>query len=482
MIVQFDEASGSPAVAPYIEAVGGAMERLWVGTVLAGPRSRDAIEATWLPGQEGEPLERFDADVEKARKLFSEQGAEAAIGALERLVEESDGLLPGISARPDSAASMLSAHLLLWWALQQVGESGRLPSLMQATVRRFPAAEVTTRQWPPGVAEAFAVARQVMALEQTSLSFELHNAPPEGCAVFVNGFELGDGRGGSLALSRGAPIYVTARCQGALLPPRRILASGHARIELDVEMTRRLRRSDAGPSLLIPEGAGAVGPLVHTASAMGRALKAAEVVTAGVFDLQGKKILQLDRVDVAAGRRTCSVRLELDGLEGWMIDQAVHVLRVGKPTASAPVRFAGDENVYRSVVEYVDWATNDSGHPWTWVASATTAASLTTALLFAFRTDDLEGDLADCALSPSCRTSPQINDLRHDLEQAAQLRDLFAITTAISGLGAIAVFFLEGPSRSDVLAPDLPGDDAPFSLIPWMTPDSGGVTASWPLD
>ena len=481
--VHYGTLEGQPLIAPHLDALGSAIERQWNGTVWAQTQVSDAVHTAWLFAPDRAPLEDFTQGVKKAQALFTEKGSEAAIPVLERLVEESEGLLPQISTRPPEALLMLQAHLLLWWSLEQAGERGRLVPLMQKAVRRFPAAQVTTRQWPPAVAEAFAVARQVLLMEQASINFRLRGAPQGGCTVLVNGFEHGDGHSGGLGVAGGQPYYISARCEGVLLRPRRVIATSNIELELDVELTQRLTQTSAGPVLRIEGGPGAVGELVRLSGGLGRVLGSSDVVLAGGFEEGGRTVLQLDRVDVAAAKRVCSVRLETEGMEPWAIDKAIRVLVVRKPTASAPVVFASEDGVYRSVDQYVDWAATDVSYTWTWTMAGLTVASLGTGLVFESLARASRDELTACITNTDCQGTVQVGALTQDTERHLDLRNAFLIGAGASAAAALLAFLLERQQGADVLAPD-PADTtrAQIFITPWFQPGATGLNLSLSLD
>ncbi len=462
--------NSQPLVTPRVEELGRSMERLWSGRVWGAQQTTDEVKRTWTLRPRREVLGRIDETVPKAQERFLLEGPETSINALESLLKDADEMLPSIASSPAHATMLLKAHLLLWQGLAaEDPKQARLGAVMGAAARRFPTAVVDTQQWPPDVVEAFSVAQQALVEQGTSLTFDMRQVSGDGCRLFVNGLDYGDGRGGGVAVARGAAYHVGVRCGqlGAMSPPRRVVTEGHQTVALDVDLTQRLLITSAGVALSLPQGPEAVADAARFASALGRALQVSDVVLAGIFeDESGQRVLQLDRINVAAEARTCSVRLLADDASAWDIDKSVHALHLQKPTASAPVSFASQDNIYRSVDEYVEWAGDEGSYPLTWTFSTLATGVLVGGGVLAWMTSSKEDELAKCIANSACRASNEIHALRGDVEDFSSLRTGFFVGGGVLALGALGFYFLESPSNKNVLAPDPPPRAGDLRLSP----------------
>ncbi len=458
-----------PLVTPRMRELGLSLQRLWSGQVLDGAQSAEAVEGAWVLSISPQTLERIGQVVPAAKERFLMTGAEAAINPLESLLGEADELLPAISTSPSHAQMLLDAHLLLWQGLAAEDPSSvRLTALMGAAARRFPTAVVDTQQWPPDVVEAFSQAQQEMVGQKASLTFRLSQGTAQDCRLFVNGLDYGDGRGGGVAVARGATYHIGLRCDGLpMTPPRKVTTDGHETIELDGVLVRQLALTSAGATLTLSQGPDGVADAVFHASALGRSLGATDVVLAGVFeDEQRRMILQLDRVHVATSVRVCSVRILLDQASAWDIDKAIHTLHLQKPTASAPLSFASDDNIYRSVDEYIQWAGSDGSYPLTWTFSTLAAGALVGGVALEWMTASKRDELTQCIANTSCRSSPQIHELRSEADDLGSIRTGLFVGSAVLALGAVGFYFLESPDNTAVLAPDPPQRAGDVILTP----------------
>ncbi len=459
-----------PLVTPRVEELGRSMERLWSGRVWDAQQTTEEARRTWTLRPSREVLGRIEETVPKAQERFLLEGPETSINALESLLKDADEMLPSIASSPAHATMLLNAHLLLWQGLAaEDPKQARLGAVMVAAARRFPTAVVDTQQWPPDVVEAFSVAQQTLVEQGASLTFDMRQVSGDGCRLFVNGLDYGDGRGGGVAVARGAAYHVGVCCGqlGAMSPPRRVVTEGHQTVALDVDLTQRLLVTSAGVALSLPQGPESVADAARFASALGRALKVSDVVLAGVFeDPNGRRILQLDRINVVTEARTCSVRLLVDDASAWDIDKSVHALHLQKPTASAPVSFASQDNIYRSVDEYVEWVGDEGSYPLTWTFSTLATSVLVGGGVAAWMTSGKEDELAKCIANSACRASNEIHALRGDAEDLSSLRTGLFVGGGVLALGALGFYFLERPSNKNVLAPDPPPRAGDLRLSP----------------
>jgi hypothetical protein len=473
---------GEPTHAEQLAEVDSAVARLWRGTVWSRVYAGDAAARAWSFDAQ-EPPQSFATDLAEAQRRFQEGGSAAAIPILERLVAGSADLLPALAGTSTGAELLLKAHLLLWWSLDEVGEKGRLATLMQETARRFPAAKVTTTEWPPRLAEAFAVAKQFIGLDQTTLAVELRSQNVRGCSVTVNGIALAGGPSASVPVARGVSYYVGGECPGVLLRPRRVAAVGATTVVLDTELNTRVQRTENGAVLRLDGGPDDVAQIVRLAVGFGRVIGTPDGVVAGVFRTSEGDVLQLDRVNVNEGVRRCSVRLPLTpDLDPRAIDEAVHVLHVGKPTVSASVRFASEDRVYRTSDEYVDWARDDKLYVGTWTGLGLTLAAAGLTAYFNNSLSDSEAELNTCGANQSCRRSTALERARRDVAEGTDRRDALAWTTVGLGIGTIVIFLFEYTRGSEVLAPGLPEARSPAPIGPWLQPNAAGVTINLTFD
>ncbi len=481
--VHYGEPGGEPQVGAHMPDIASGLRRIWTGEVLSEQSLAEAMRLTWVPPGDPTTLSRLDADVNQAEERFMAGQTSEAIPLLEKLIRQAEALMPQISAEPRVAERLLRAHILLWWALSLEGESGRLPTLMQETVARFPAAVVDTLNVPPDVAQAFAVERRRQGA--VSVTVELNASGESGCEILVGGFKIGDGPSAALGLPPGRPYTIAGRCQSATLV-RRVQVEGPQIVSLDMTLAHSLLESSAGATLQLPEGPEEVARMVRVSTAAGRALGAEEVILAGIHD-QGRsgRVLQLDRIVVGADKplRQCSVRLGLkEGVDRTDIDQALRAVRKCKPfVEKMDLEVATSDNVYLNPEEFVESVGQEGSHPLTWSAAALSLAALSSAVLFEFVAAASQEDLDNCVASAACRGTARAEGLRNDLGDTIVTRDaLYGVTAALT-IGAVILYFVETPSAEDVLGQ---GSQAArsWTLSPWIGASGFGASAIIPLN
>lgn len=466
--VDYSVEPAQPLVTPHLGAVSASVSRLWSGEVLLDERLGGAVGEAWLGASDPALLANIEVQVARGREIFDQVDTVESIPVFEALLGDMKRLGAVASGSPKHAAMLFEAHMMLWRALERESGPEHLEAMIAETVRRFPAAVVTSQQWPPTLTEAFSVAREALIREGASITVSLRGAADEQCAVTINGQRHGDGHLGGVAVARGVPYYVGARCGDRFLPPRRVVADGHVAVTIDMLLHEQMQVTSAGTTLRIAGGAEAVVEIVRAAVSFGEALDLAEIILAGVFDdAQGQRALQLDRIDVGQGRRVCSVRLVVEGMDARSLDEAVHTLHLRKPPAATPVAFATQDNVYRSVGEYVAWAGEDGSYPVTWSASALALGALTTGAVFVWLGENEQDALAACAVNEDCRASPKINQLRDDVGRLETVRNVTFLTGGVLATAALVAYFLERPDSKDILAPSLPPRAGQWRLEPW---------------
>ena len=443
-------------------------ERILTGEVLAGERLGQALRTIWVQPVDKEVLDKLTGDVTKAEQTFHTQSPTSAIPSLEHIVSRADALLPHASADPDRAKLLLKAHLLLWWALEAAGEKGRLKTLMAETVERFPTAVVDTTVMPPGVTEAFVQAKGAYKSKAVTVSFELQSTPPGDCTIRVNGFDRGEGRLVAFELVAGRTYYIQGACEGLALPPRRLIVSEPETVALDLSLAPRLAAAAGGDAVMKGAGPDQVAAITELGASLGSMLGVNNVILVGVYDSGQELFMQLDRVNVTQGVRVASVRLTGRHMsKSENVELAMRAVWAGRPTPDDVILFANDkDNVYRSVDEYIQWASDDQVRVWTWTSSAVTAAALTGGVIFSVIASSNQSELEDCVADPACGPTAQSDSLREDLNNAFLIRNSLLITGALAAVGTGVLFFLESP-EVELASGASPG----WSFDPWVSED-----------
>lgn len=426
-------------------------------------------------------LATLRSDVEAAQKVFYESGEAAAIPKLEAILARADDLMQHVASDPRAASALLTAHLLLWESRQRIGESGALAALMEQAAGRFPVAKVDTSTVAPEVADAFNAARETQRGMGTTITALLQTGGQSGCSILVNGFPVGDELKAAVAVRPGSTYYVSARCDGVAVPPRRVaVAERSVEVRLDTALSGRLYKSAAGYTLHAPEGPDDRATLTRLAASLGAALGVDHIVLVGSFVPAGSQhaTLQFDRVEVAESARLCSTRLVLAASlspreRDEEIEQSVRAMLYNRRPRTG-VLFAGSDHVYRTSEEHAQYVL-DQGfpRPWTWTTAGVAVASAGTALLFDVLASSAQSELEDCIASTGCRGSQRTESLRNEVDTDLLVRDALYITSGVLLVGAVVLFFFEQPDPLENDEEFLLGTTA---TRPWFTPDAAGAS------
>lgn len=470
-VVYDQEQEGEPRVAPLLDSIHQEARQAWSGPVLAQGSLDDAIRVIWLTEHDQAGIAQMHQTLAEAERRFRdpEQGAGAAIEPLERLLHRADALLPHASREPRDAEALLRAHLLLWWALREVGETSRLPSLMRQAAGRFPAARVDSGHMPPFVVEAFVQAQARGRQEEAStLVIRLEGAREQGCRILLNGSALGEERNAALALPSGRTYYVQAGCGADQLPIRRVVVEGSQELLLDLQLARQMRDRAAGVTLVVPGGEGSAAEMASLGTSMGQALEVGNVILVGVVEDQ--EALQLDRVRVFDGRRLCSVRIPLEAArDSASLYGALRAVVAGRPTRFS-LLFAGEDGVYRTPEDYVENVIGQK-RVFTWVTGGLGVLTLGTAVVFEFLSAGYQQELDDCVATLSCRGSTRSEATRRDLDDALLTRNVLYLTSGGLLLSAALLYVLEAPDVESELETPMQG----ARLTPWISGSSAGL-------
>lgn len=474
-VIYGESAQEEPLVAPYLGAVHREAQQAWSGPVLAEGSLADVMELAWVTRADRAVLERLRGSLGEAEQRFRdpEQGPGAAIPALEALIKDADALLPQVSASPEDAERLLRAHLLLWWALDEVGEKSRLEELMVSAAARFPAAQLDSQQVPPFVVEAFVQARaRLRERGAQTLVMRVEGARGGECRLLLNGSALGDWRQAALAVPAGRTYYVQAGCGEDQLPARRVVVEGATEVVLDLGFARQMRSSAVGTTLQIPGGHGSAAQMAALGSHMGQTLGVGHVLLVGV--VEEDRALQIDRVRTQDGRRTCSVRISLDDArDSAALYGALRAVVANRPTRFS-LLFAGEDGVYQTPEDYVENVIG-SQRVFTWVAGGLGALTLGAGAIMEFVGTSLQQDLDDCVASLRCRGTSEAEGHRNALSDAVLTRNILYTSGGILLVGAVVLYFVESPDLEAELNAPMRG----AGLGLWVSPSGAGVEGRW---
>ncbi len=458
----------APLVAPYLHDIHRETKQAWNGSVLAQDTLTDAMALRWVSRVDNELVDAMLRDVTDAEKRFQDQSAGAAIPTLEKIIAQADALLPHTSARLDGALGLLRAHLLLWWALEDVGERERLPILMAQAAERFPNAQLNGAQVPPFVSQAFETARKkLIDKSKSTLVMRLEGASGDNCRIALNGLPMGDWRNAALPLPSGRTYYVQGGCGDRQLPPRRVIVNDAVDLVMNVNLADHLLDTNTGHALRVEGGSGSGAEMARLGTGIGQTLEVGNIVMVGV--VAGEDVLQLDRVRVFDGVRTCSVRLSLtDAKDPAVLYGALRAVVANRPTRFNML-FAGEDGIYRTPEDYVENVIG-TDRVFTWVFGGMSVLTLGSAIVFEAAVLSKQEDLNDCGGSASCRGTNEIETQRPALENTILTRNVLYGATGALAAGALLFYFLEAPDVEAEL-------DAPMktSLRPWMAPSSVGL-------
>ncbi len=341
-----DQGADAPKSESLQETLESGLSRAWSGEVVAGERLTTAMNAAFVTEDDKRALIKLEQDVEAAAQVFYTESPGKALPTLESLIARSGALLPSLGSHPKAALALIRAHLLVWWGMKSSGEKDRLRAHMETTVRLFPAAIVNSVDVPPYVAEAHSAALGSLQESGLTLNIKLNNADGP-CDILLNGVGVGDGKTASIRVAKGQAYYVAAQCGASALPARRIVLDADREVRLDMVLADRAFVR-GGKQVARVESADDVADLVSVAAAFGQTLEAGTTVLAGIVEEDGRRVLQLDRIDNSTRARVCSVRIVVtDDSRPVMYDPALRAVAFVKPTPDTMLFAAGD-NVYRT--------------------------------------------------------------------------------------------------------------------------------------